>query len=151
MSECAVSDGLGPCELLAQQDQLSDLEQWRQGAEKRFAKFMSGLHGKSLIFFNKIPSGSEFAIPRPKILVESPNGQSDFDVLAGLQEACREGPGNPTRALTVNDVNIGAPKQIAELFEEARAKIMAGAPDAVKSCVGCSACIFAELQTVAAN
>ena len=37
MSECAVSDGLVPCELLAQQDQLSGLEQWRQDAEERFA------------------------------------------------------------------------------------------------------------------
>jgi len=151
MSECAVSDGLVPCELLAQQDQLSGLEQWRQDAEERFAKFMGGLHGKSLVFFNKIPAESKLIMPRPKVLAESQDGQNNLDVLAGLRKTCRERPENPTQEPTVNDVKIGAPKQIAILFEEARAKIMAGTPDAVKSCVGGTACVFAELETVGAN
>lgn len=153
MSECAVSDGLGPCELLAQQDQLSDLEQWRHGAEELLREFLGTLlrdHSINL-FFRRIPKESKLIILRPKVLAENPDEQSDFDALAGLRKACRERTNDLTKEPTVGDVKAGIPQRIANLFEEARAKIMAGSPDAVKSCVGGIACEFAELQTAVAN
>ena len=153
MSECAVSDSLDPCELLVQQEQLSDLELWRQDAEELLREFLGSLlrdHSINL-FFRRIPKESILIIPLPKVLAENPDDESSFDALADLRIQGEKPTSDFTKEPTVGEVKSSVNEQIAIKFEEARAKIMAGAPDAVKSCVGGTACVFAELETVGAN